>query len=306
MVDLTPLPGTAEDGSIDAVLDTVQDRIAARDTYIASSGGGIRNIRSYVVSHQDGDEIQLRGGETGASFQGFLFWSKVEFAITGKNLDLNKRLSKEEGNQFAEATTRVLGQTARDQENIDLAFDALRAIRKQQDDAGINVIHEDELISLNPGDTFTVKNKENAIADEFFTEREGFIQWSYGFQVIETQFNEFNDSGADFGAKIERLTEFKGIATGLFKLIRVGRGGGPVDFTIAPEEEGGFQIEEETILGGIRDALGDFGESVKDVAAMAAIILGSILAIFLMITMRKPLQAAAGGFTEFVKESVSR
>ena len=309
MVDLTPLPGDAEDGSTDAILDRVGDRIAVRDTYITSSGAGIKKIRSYVVSHKDGDEIQLRGGATGASFQGFFFWSKAGIVPPNVPLTLHKNLSRDEGNQFAEATTRVLGQTAADQESVDAGFKALQAIRKEQDERGITVIHEDELISLEPGETFTVKNRENAIADEFFTEREGFIQWSFGFQVIETQFNEFNDFGADFGAKIERLTEFKGIATLLFTFLQPTTPP-PVDIEFEPEEEGGFGITTgDPLLGGdgiLAKLFSGLGDTVKDAAGMAVIILGTIMAIFLMITMRKPLQGAVGGLTDFVKESVSR
>lgn len=309
MVDLTPLPGDAEDGVTDPVLDRIGDRIAVRDTYITSSGAGIKKVRSYVVSHKDGDVIKLTGGATGATFQGFFFWSKAGIVPINVPLMLHKNLSRNEGNQFAEATTRVLGQTAADQESVDAGFDALKAIRKQQDDAGINVIHEDELISLKAGETFTVKNQENFIADNFFTEREGFIQWSFGFQVIETQFSEANRDNDDFGAKIERLTEFKGLATTLFTFLQPTTPP-PEDIEFEPEEEGGFGITTgDPLLGddGILSKLfSGLGDTVKDAAGMAVIILGTIMAIFLMITMRKPLQGAVGGLTDFVKESVSR
>lgn len=289
----------------DPVLATVNDRILARDTYITSSGAGIKKIRSYVVSVKDGDEIQLRGGSTGASFQGFFFWSKVAFAITDKNLNLNKDLSRREGRQFAEANTRILDQTAPDQENIDAAWDALEAIRKDQDDAGISVIHEDEMISLQPGETFTVKNRENAIADEFFTEREGFIQWAFGFQVTETQFNEVVDFKDDFGAKIERLTKFKGIATKLFKLFRPLEGG-PVDFEIREEEAGGFEITTEPIGAAVRDFFGDLGETLGPIVKAAVIVLVALAAFFLLIMFRVPLQSVASSLGDLVKESVTR
>lgn len=300
----------------DVVFETMSERIAARDTYITSSGAGVTKIRSYVVSVKDGDEIQLRGGSTGASFQGFFFWSKMDFDFSvispvallvfkNKKLNLNKDLSKREGRQFAEASTRILGETARDQENIDLAFDALKDIRKLQDDAGINVIHEDEMISLNPGETFTVKNRENAIADEFFTEREGFIQWAFGFQVWEGQFNEAFNEGDTFGAKIERLTKFKGIATKLFKLFRPLEGG-PTDFEIAPEEEGGFAITTEPIGAAVRDFFGGLGETLGPIVKAAVVVLVALAAFFLLIMFRVPLQSVASSLGDLVKDAVTR
>lgn len=299
------LEGETEEGVTDPVLATVGDRIAARDTYITSSGSGITKVRSYVVSVRDGDEIQLRGGFTGASFQGFFFWSKAGIVPIGVPLTLHKNLSRDEGRQFAEASTRVLDQTASDQENIDAAWDALRAIRKEQADAGIKVIHEDEAISLNPGETFTVKNRENAIADEFFTEREGFIQWSFGFQVMETQFNEAWNEGDTFGEKIERLTKFKGIATTLFKLFTPLEGG-PTDFTLEPEEEGGFGIEREPIGAAVADFLGGLGKTLGPIVKAAAVILAALAAVFLLIIFRVPLQGAATSVGGLIKDAMVR
>jgi hypothetical protein len=301
MTDLTPLPGTAEDSP---VLSTQDAKEKARDIYIVGTGDGVRTVGSFIVSHRDGDVIQLKGGATGASFAGYLFWSVLKGvpivpAVLQQGLDNNKRLSRQEAKAFA-VLESASADTFLDAEK------ALKDIRDEQEKVDIQVIREIDNISLKEGETFTITNNEDFIADEFFTELKGRIQWGIGFEVIETQYNATIDFNDEFGKEIEDKTEFKGLATSLFKFIRAGRGGGPIDFVIDPEEEGGFQIEEETILGGIREVLGDFGENVKDVAAMAAIILGSILAIFLMITMRKPLQAAAGGLTTFVQESISR
>ena len=297
--------GDTEEGVTDPVLDRIGDRIAARDTYITSSGSGITKVRSYVVSVKDGDEIQLRGGSTGASFQGYFFWSKAGIVPIGVPLTLHKNLSRDEGRQFAEASTRVLDQTASDQESIDAAWDALKAIRKKQDDAGINVIHEDEAISLNPGETFTVRNRENAIADEFFTEREGFIQWAFGFQVMETQFNEAWNEGDTFGEKIERLTKFKGIATKLFKLLRPLEGG-PVDFELGPEEEGGFTITTEPIGAAVRDFFGGLGETLGPIVKAAVVVLVALTAFFLIIMFRVPLQSVASSLGDLVTDAVTR
>jgi hypothetical protein len=301
MTDLTPLPGAAEDSP---VLATQEQRIAARDIYIAATGGGITKINSYVVSHRDGDVIKLQGGTTGASFSGFLFFSLLKGAplspfLLQQGLDNNKRLSRQDARTFAKMTTAGADTYLEHEER-------LAEIRTEQGKVSISVIRENDNISLNPGEAFTITNNENAIADEFFAEIRGRVQWGIGFEVVETQYNESRDMNDDFGKEIEDRVAFKWLATTLYRFLKPFTPP-PEDIEFGPEEEGGFEITTtDTLLGGIKDVFADFGDGVKDVAAMAAIILGSILAIFLMITLRKPIQGAAGGLTEFVKESISR
>ena len=306
MVDLTPLPGAVvEDAEI--VLDTVNLRQFYRDDYIVATGTGIENKRSCVMSFDQDDVIQLKGGTTGASFEFTFYWCKAAVFLGARlfgNLTDNRRMSK----RLMRAHCRwiTVDREQETQADIDAAYKALEDAKKEAKDRGIFVVYEADVISLMPGETFTVKNDEDYYAENYFTEPKGMIQWGLAAEVRERQYNVTFDGNDNFGSEIERATKVKGLATRLYKWFKPTTPP-PTDFELLPEEEGGLtEVTDKPLVDQFSDLLGGLGQGVKDAAGLAVIVLGTILAIILMMMFRGPLQGAAGGFTDFVKESLAR
>lgn len=292
-------------------------RYEQRDNYIEVSGGGVKvwglragapeesyaSVPAFVVSSEQGDVIKLKGGTTGASFEGFLFFSLfkgIALMPDAVNLLRNVKLSREEGAAYA-MTQAATNENYAEREAV------LTEIRKKQVEGDIKVIRDSEHISLKPGETFTITNNEDAISREYFTEMTNRIQWSIGFEVVTLSYDEGRDFNEEFGEEIEDQTEFKGLATRLFKFLRAGRGGGPTDFVIESEEEGGFQFETETF----RDQFGDWWSEdavpwLRGMAKAALVVIVVILVVVLLYFGRAPFGAIAGWMALRLKEVLDR
>lgn len=202
--------------------------------------------------------------------------------------------------------TTVLGQTTTFPDTVTGTYNLFQAAKQEAVDLGVFVVYEADVITLNPGETFTVKNQEDYFATEYFTERKGFIAWGLAAEVRQRQFNEAYNGNDNFGSEIERATAVKGLATRLYKWFKPTTPP-PTDFELLPEEEGGLtEVTDKPLVDQFSDLLGGLGQGVKDAAGLAVIVLGTILAIILMMMFRGPLQGAAGGLTDFVKESLAR
>lgn len=298
-MEFTPLPGDTT-ATTDAVLATVDERTAVRDTYIVGTGSGVRTLGPYVWSRSDGDQIQLKGGLTGASFFGFVFWSKIN-----KLVPLNPVLAKAIFDAHKEASKKL----ARSFIKMDIAdADTFAAEQKNHQDKVTqiekfaSIIKETDVITLKPGETFTVTNRENLFADEFFTERKGFIQWTMGFEVRETQFSEAFNGNAEYGQEIEDRTKVKGLATTVFKFLKPFTPP-PEDFELAPEEEGGVTI---TTGDPLVDQIRGIGAGLAGMVAPLASIFLMVAAMFLIFMFRAPISAVGKATGTLVTEAISR
>lgn len=297
LVDLTPLPGTLTT-TADAKLDTVDERAAARNTYITASGKGVGRYRSYILSNVDGDKIQLKGGTTGASFFGFIFWSKATLVPVGllalpflaNHINRSKALAM----AFARLDTATAEEYA---EREKVYNEAVADLEKNA-----TLIRETDVISLKPGETFTAVNRENMFAENYFTERHGFIQWTMGFEIRETQYNEAYNGNADFGQEIEDRTEVKNLATLVYKFFQPTTPP-PEDFEIAEEEAGGTAI---TTGEPLVDGLAGLGADLRNLAAPLASILLMIGAMFILFMFRAPIQAVGTATGNLVSEAITR
>ena len=277
---------------------TAEERVTNRDAYIEGSGSGISKVDGYVVSTSNGDKIVLKGGETGATFYGFFFWSKPKIAFD--ILDQHVRLSKEEALAYA-----AWDEASADDFND--AQEALQKIRKEMKDRyNINSVLEIDNISLVPGEIFTVKNREDYYAEKYFTERRGFIQWSIGFKVVQLSYNAGLDDNDEFGQEIEDAVDVKAFATKLYTILRPGQAP-PTDFTVASEEEGGFQEQKGD------PAIDLFGwwddkafPALKGLAKGALLVVAVVLFIYLLIVFRAPIRALIEHLTPMLIEMLKR
>ena len=299
-MEFTPLPGATTAAS-DAKLDTVDERAAARDTYISASGPGIKTLGPYVWSITDGDQIQLKGGATGASFFGFLFWSKLNVLVPITNPMLANAIFRDHAGDNAKVAKSFVRMDIAGKDTFAAAQtnfnDKVKELEKTAD-----LIAETDVITLKPGETFTVINRENLFAKNFFTERPGFIQWSVGFEVRETQFNEAFDGNDEFGQEIEDRTKVKGLATQLFKFLKPTTPP-PEDFEIAPEEEGGTVI---TTGDPLVDQLRGLGAGLAGLVAPLITILLMLAAMFLLFMFRSPIAAVGKATGNLVQEALTR
>lgn len=284
------------------VLATVNMRMFYRDDYIDRSGSGIEEIRSYVVSTDQDDVIKLMGGSTGASFNVIFYWVKVGSKL-GSTVDDAPYISKKLIRAYCYMDTTVLGWTTTRQEDVDGRYKAFEDAKKEASDLGCFVVYESDVISLLPGETFTIVNQENYYAKEYFTERQGFIQWGLAAEVKERQFNEAHYGNDNFGSEVERATKVKNLATKLYRFLKPGTPP-PEDFTIQSEEEGGTLQE---ILGdSLFDVFRGLGAQVLPWVQGALLIAAAVVAVILLIAFRAPLGALAEVSTDLLKGAMAR